>query len=204
MTQQSNTKTRKAFAVIHVPATKRDGMQPETYVVLTTRRTKAIERIRVDLKRSGVYIAGDAIRAKRLKRFDCLVNEFAKDANVIMSFEAAEAAALLSQATFLNVKKTFVEQELCDEILRRRDHGLQKYGTSVERTDLTAVQWCQHALEESLDFSVYLKRMKRDLEKVQPYMKALLEMIDAGITPEHFSNIAEGLTGAAKGVGAFV
>jgi hypothetical protein len=56
------------------------------------------------------------------------------------------------------------EQRVCDQMLARREHGLKKYGVGVERTDLTAVQWVQHALEEAMDFAVYLERLKDDLD----------------------------------------
>jgi hypothetical protein len=40
----------------------------------------------------------------------------------------------------------------------RAQRGLLKYGTTMERTDLMREQWLQHALEEALDFAVYLQR----------------------------------------------
>lgn len=40
----------------------------------------------------------------------------------------------------------------------RAARGLQKYGVTTERTDLTREQWLQHALEEALDLAVYLQR----------------------------------------------
>lgn len=42
--------------------------------------------------------------------------------------------------------------------------GFKKYGVTTMRTDLTAADWCQHAIEESLDHAVYLRALKRELE----------------------------------------
>ena len=43
------------------------------------------------------------------------------------------------------------------------DIGREKYGTSMERTDLTTAQWLQHMKEELLDGAIYCERVKRDL-----------------------------------------
>lgn len=45
------------------------------------------------------------------------------------------------------------------EAFRQREQiGIAKYGVMVDRTDLTHVEWLQHALEESMDHCLYLKR----------------------------------------------
>lgn len=49
-------------------------------------------------------------------------------------------------------------------MLRERDaRGLQKYGTTLDRSDLTPEQWIDHAIEEALDFAGYLMALKREL-----------------------------------------
>lgn len=52
-----------------------------------------------------------------------------------------------------------VEEQVIDEIRKRRDVGRAKYGTSMERTDLTRKQWLQHAKEEALDLAIYLQKL---------------------------------------------
>lgn len=49
-------------------------------------------------------------------------------------------------------------------LLDRSKVGLEKYGVTTERTDLTPAQWAQHAIEEALDFANYLQALKRNLE----------------------------------------
>ena len=46
----------------------------------------------------------------------------------------------------------------------REELGLKKYGTTVDREDLTLRDWLQHAYEESLDKSLYLKSAIRVLD----------------------------------------
>ena len=51
------------------------------------------------------------------------------------------------------------------QILRdRAEFGVRKYGTSMDRNDLTGADWCQHAIEEMLDGAQYLIRVKQDFE----------------------------------------
>lgn len=53
------------------------------------------------------------------------------------------------------------EEQVIDAIRERRERGRRKYGTTMERDDLTPAQWAQHAQEEALDFAIYLERLKR-------------------------------------------
>ena len=60
-----------------------------------------------------------------------------------------------------------VEKKVCDLITKRAKVGLKKYGVTMERTDLTAEQWVNHALEEVCDLAVYLMRVRQDIISVQ-------------------------------------
>jgi len=50
------------------------------------------------------------------------------------------------------------------DMIDREKLGLEKYGTTVDREDLTLRDWLQHAYEESLDKSLYLKAAIRVLD----------------------------------------
>ncbi len=41
----------------------------------------------------------------------------------------------------------------------RAARGLAKYGTNMDRTDLTRRDWLQHAYEECLDQALYLRKL---------------------------------------------
>lgn len=58
-----------------------------------------------------------------------------------------------------------VEEAVCAQIRSRRDAGRAKYKTTMERTDLTPLQWLQHAQEEALDLAIYLEKLRRELLK---------------------------------------
>lgn len=50
--------------------------------------------------------------------------------------------------------------EAVRELLKTRaEIGLQKYGVTTERTDLSRIDWLKHAQAEALDLAVYLQRL---------------------------------------------
>lgn len=44
------------------------------------------------------------------------------------------------------------------DLLQRSQLGIAKYGTTLDRDDLSLRDWLQHAYEETLDQANYLKR----------------------------------------------
>jgi hypothetical protein len=57
---------------------------------------------------------------------------------------------------------------MCDSIvnsvvqkfLSRSEVGIKKYGTTLDRNDLTTVDWITHAQEELMDGILYLEKLK--------------------------------------------
>lgn len=47
----------------------------------------------------------------------------------------------------------------------RSEAGIKKYGTNLERNDLSTLEWINHAQEEAMDFVLYLERLKQEYEK---------------------------------------
>lgn len=47
-----------------------------------------------------------------------------------------------------------------DELLKRSVRGLEKYGVTTNRTDLSVLQWLTHLQEELLDAAVYIEKLK--------------------------------------------
>jgi hypothetical protein len=52
-----------------------------------------------------------------------------------------------------------VTEQVINDINARELKGLETYGTTMDRNDLTQDQWLQHAYEEALDFAIYLKKL---------------------------------------------
>lgn len=49
----------------------------------------------------------------------------------------------------------------------RATHGKLKYGTTMDRADLTPDAWAQHLLEELLDAANYVQALRRDMSKLR-------------------------------------
>ena len=56
-------------------------------------------------------------------------------------------------------KMSRIEELVIERIRQRAEEGKAKYGVTMERTDLSTKEWLNHALEESLDLSVYLMKL---------------------------------------------
>jgi len=63
--------------------------------------------------------------------------------------------------------------EIIKEFGERAKKGYDKYGTDMDRTDLTTAQWAQHLREELMDGLVYLTRLKRDIQILEEELSAL-------------------------------
>lgn len=55
-----------------------------------------------------------------------------------------------------------IEDEVVAKIKYRAIDGLIKYQQTMERTDLSTLDWLIHAQEEAMDLAVYLERLIRD------------------------------------------
>lgn len=52
-----------------------------------------------------------------------------------------------------------VTEQVINDIQQRELKGIETYGTTMDRQDLTQDQWLQHAYEEALDFVIYLRKL---------------------------------------------
>jgi len=55
-----------------------------------------------------------------------------------------------------------IEDSVCKKILDRAKVGKDKYGTTMERDDLTFQEWITHLQEELMDAIVYIEKLKQD------------------------------------------
>lgn len=53
--------------------------------------------------------------------------------------------------------------QICNEFIRRSEHGFKKYGVTTERNDLEFEQWIQHLKEELMDAVVYIHKVQREI-----------------------------------------
>jgi hypothetical protein len=54
-----------------------------------------------------------------------------------------------------------VVTSVVQSFLQRAEFGFKKYGKTMDRDDLTMLQWIQHAQEEHMDAILYLEKLKQ-------------------------------------------
>jgi len=50
------------------------------------------------------------------------------------------------------------------QLKQREQTGMNKYGVNTERTDLSTLEWLQHLQEELMDASVYIEKLKGEIQ----------------------------------------
>jgi hypothetical protein len=50
-------------------------------------------------------------------------------------------------------------KEVISDLISREKMGRAKYGVTVDKANLSELEWMHHAYEEALDFAIYLKRL---------------------------------------------
>ena len=58
------------------------------------------------------------------------------------------------------MKTSVLLDKVITDLKTREAKGIETYGTTLDRTDLTRSEWLQHAYEEALDLALYLKKLK--------------------------------------------
>jgi len=58
-------------------------------------------------------------------------------------------------------------EEVRQKMKIRAEFGLQKYGVTTERDDLSYRDWLIHAQEEAMDLAVYLQRLINDIPDIR-------------------------------------
>lgn len=66
-----------------------------------------------------------------------------------------------------NLTKDKIVLQVMSDLNNRSRVGIEKYNTTLERTDLELKDWLQHLLEELMDATLYLKRIQNEIENKQ-------------------------------------
>ena len=62
--------------------------------------------------------------------------------------------------------KDKIVEAVREDLLRRSKRGIQKYDVTLDRDDLSLLEWLQHTYEEVLDQANYLKKTITILKEV--------------------------------------
>ena len=71
--------------------------------------------------------------------------------------------------------------KVIDSFKERSNVGFKKYGTNLDRKDLSVLEWISHAQQESMDLTLYLEKLKEDLPTQSPRVMVIRER-------DHFDN----------------
>lgn len=59
-----------------------------------------------------------------------------------------------------------IVESVINQFKQRSDVGIEKYGVTLDRNDLTTLEWINHAQQEAMDFVLYLEKLKHEIEKL--------------------------------------
>jgi hypothetical protein len=60
-----------------------------------------------------------------------------------------------------------IVNRVIDLFKKRSERGLKKYGTTLDRNDLTHLEWLQHLQEELMDAALYIEKLKDETKNKQ-------------------------------------
>lgn len=67
-----------------------------------------------------------------------------------------------SQSNQVYIQDSIVKS-VVDKFISRSEFGQKKYGTNLDRQDLSVLDWIQHAQEEHMDAILYLEKLKKTI-----------------------------------------
>jgi len=62
-------------------------------------------------------------------------------------------------------KRDPVVEQVKDNFTKRSETGIAKYGTTLERGDLSLLDWLNHLQEELMDATLYIQKLKNELDQ---------------------------------------
>jgi hypothetical protein len=63
----------------------------------------------------------------------------------------------------INKMKDTIVESVINQFRERSEFGIKKYGTTLDRTDLSTLDWILHAQQELMDGILYLEKLKQTI-----------------------------------------
>lgn len=60
--------------------------------------------------------------------------------------------------------KDFIVESVIDQFKDRSNVGIKKYGVTLDRDDLTMLEWLNHLQQELMDATLYIEKLKSKLD----------------------------------------
>lgn len=58
--------------------------------------------------------------------------------------------------------KDSIVESVITQFKVRSERGIDKYGVTLDRTDLSSLEWLIHLQEELMDATLYIERLKKE------------------------------------------
>lgn len=84
-----------------------------------------------------------------------------KKENWVVSWSSKWADENLSLS---EVKSDTIVEDVINKFRKRSEAGMLKYNTTLDRTDLSTLDWLTHLQEELMDAVLYVERFKKEIK----------------------------------------
>ena len=84
-----------------------------------------------------------------------------KKENWVVSWSSKWADENLSSP---KVKGDTVVEDVVNKFRKRSEAGMLKYNTTLDRTDLSTLDWITHLQDELMDAILYVERLKKEIK----------------------------------------
>lgn len=84
-----------------------------------------------------------------------------KKENWVVSWSSKWAKDNLSSP---EVKSDPIVEDVINKFRKRSEAGMLKYNTTLDRTDLSTLDWLTHLQEELMDAILYVERLKKEIK----------------------------------------
>ena len=84
-----------------------------------------------------------------------------KKENWVVSWSSKWADENLSLS---EVKSDTIVEDVINKFRKRSEAGILKYNTTLDRTDLSTLDWLTHLQEELMDAILYVERLKKEIK----------------------------------------
>ena len=70
-----------------------------------------------------------------------------------------------------------IVSEIIQQYQIRAEFGEKKYGVTLDREDLSTLDWIEHAKQEAMDFTLYLQKLSKEIELKNRNVENLIRVI---------------------------
>jgi hypothetical protein len=95
-----------------------------------------------------------------MTREEVFINQKEYDLKTNQLIKSMKVKDTMSEWIDTQVKDSVV-QSVINKFKQRSEVGIKKYGTTMDREDLTRDEWITHISEELMDALLYLEKLKR-------------------------------------------